>query len=195
MRKSQLQSRSIITDKEYQSFSEKFVDGLLDPGQPWLIEYALAGGFNKVPDEEYIDSGRFAWGMRDAIEHGWLADEWMVEAFRKPDKQKLVLWLKKNAKAAKLTRDHMARLLECTKSKTLRRSLKGLGTGFLFSLMSVFNIGFREFNLGQWIRMLQPREFDIRARGWMRVLSGVQSLLGVALVALSLLSYIGQPFD
>jgi uncharacterized protein YjbI with pentapeptide repeats len=70
-----------------------------------------------------------------------------------------------------------------------------LGTAILFSLMSIFNIGFREFNFGRWIRMLQPREFDIRARGWMRTLSGLQSLLGVALVALSLLSYFGHPFD
>ena len=77
----------------------------------------------------------------------------------------------------------------------LGRELRALGTAFLFSLMSVFNIGFREFNFGRWIRMLQPREFDIRARGWMRTVSGLQSLLGVLLVALSLLSYFGHPFD
>ncbi len=70
----------------------------------------------------------------------------------------------------------------------LRWEITALGTAFLFSLMSEFNIGFREFNFGRWIRMLQPREFDIRARGWMRTLSGIQSLIGVALVALSLLS-------
>jgi Pentapeptide repeats (8 copies) len=77
----------------------------------------------------------------------------------------------------------------------VRRELRALGTAFLFSLMSVFNIGFREFNFGRWIRMLQPREFDIRARGWMRTVSGVQSLLGVALTTLALLSYFGHPFD
>jgi uncharacterized protein YjbI with pentapeptide repeats len=79
--------------------------------------------------------------------------------------------------------------------RLMARELNGLGTAFLFSLMSVFNIGFREFNFGRWIRTLQPREFDIRARGWMRSVSGVQSLLGVALLALSLLSYFGHPFD
>jgi hypothetical protein len=77
----------------------------------------------------------------------------------------------------------------------LQLELRAFGTAFLFSLMSVFNIGFREFNFGRWIRMLQPREFDIRARGWMRTVSGIQSLLGVALVALSLLSYFGHPFE
>jgi hypothetical protein len=73
--------------------------------------------------------------------------------------------------------------------------ITALGTAFLFSLMSVFNIGFQELNFGRWIRMLQTREFDIRARGWMRTVSGVQSLIGAALVALSLLSSFGHPFD
>lgn len=74
-------------------------------------------------------------------------------------------------------------------------SLRPLGTALLFSLMSSFNIGFQGFNLGRWIRMLQPREFDIRATGWMRTVSGIQSLLGLALVALSLLSYFDHPFE
>jgi hypothetical protein len=73
--------------------------------------------------------------------------------------------------------------------------MRALGTAFLFSLMSVFNIGFREFNFGRWIRMMQTREFDIGARGWMRTVSGIQSLLGVALVTLALLSYFGHPFE
>jgi len=79
--------------------------------------------------------------------------------------------------------------------RAFKRQRRALGAAFLFSLMSVFNIGFREFNFGRWIRMAQPREFDIRARGWMRTVSGIQSLLGVALTALSLLSYFGRPFD
>lgn len=79
--------------------------------------------------------------------------------------------------------------------RILRREFKALGTAFLFSLMSVFNIGFREVNFGRWIRMIQTREFDIRARGWMRIASGLQSLLGVALVALAIISYLGHAFD
>jgi hypothetical protein len=79
--------------------------------------------------------------------------------------------------------------------RMFNRELVALGTAFLFSLMSVFNIGFREFNFGRWIRMLQPREFDIRPRGWMRSVSGIESLVGVALLALALLSYFGHPFD
>lgn len=68
-------------------------------------------------------------------------------------------------------------------------------TAILFSLMSTCNIGFKEFNFGRWIRLLQPREYDIRARGWLRTLSGLQALVGLALLALSILSYFGHPFD
>jgi Sel1 repeat/Pentapeptide repeats (8 copies) len=92
-----------------------------------------------------------------------------------------------------------ASYLGSRRSATLRRRARAeiilFGTALLFSLMSVFNIGFRDFNFGRWIRMLQTREFDIRARGWMRTVSGVQSLVGVALAALALLSYFGQPFE
>ena len=77
----------------------------------------------------------------------------------------------------------------------IRWELHALATAALFSLMTTFNIGFRELNFGRWIRMIQPREFDIKARGWPRVVSGLQSLLSVGLVALSLLSYFGRPFE
>ena len=79
--------------------------------------------------------------------------------------------------------------------RRIRRELHVLATAALFSLMTTFNIGFRELNFGRWIRMIQPREFDIKARGWPRVVSGLQSLLSVGLVALSLLSYFGRPFE
>jgi hypothetical protein len=77
----------------------------------------------------------------------------------------------------------------------INSEIRALGTAFTFSLMSVFSLGFHDFNIGVWIRMLQPRDFDIRAGGWMRTVSGLQSLIGLGLVALSLLSYFGQPFD
>jgi len=70
-----------------------------------------------------------------------------------------------------------------------------LKTALLFSLMSVFSIGYGSFDAGQWIRLLMGREFDLKARGWMRTLSGVQSLLGAGLLALSILSYFGHPFE
>ena len=76
-----------------------------------------------------------------------------------------------------------------------RRRLSGaLGYAFFFSLMSTFNIGFRQWNFGRWIRLVMPKEFDIKAHGWPRVVSGLQSLLSVGLLALALLSYFGDPF-
>ncbi len=76
-----------------------------------------------------------------------------------------------------------------------RYARRALGTAALFSMMSAFNIGFREVNLGRWIRLMQPREFDIKARGWLRVVSGLQSLTSVYLLALAILSHFGTPFD
>jgi hypothetical protein len=79
------------------------------------------------------------------------------------------------------------------------RSLAGeavaFGTASLFSLMTTFNLGFHDLALGRWLRLLQSRDFDLRAKGWMRVYAGVQSLVGLGLVALSLLSYFGHPFE
>lgn len=87
--------------------------------------------------------------------------------------------------------------LRPTGSRRARRrwERKLLGTAFLFSLTSVLNLGFQGFDFGRYIRMLHTRDFDLRARGWMRTLSGIQSLLGLALVAMSLLSYFGHPFE
>ena len=47
-----------------------------------------------------------------------------------------------------------------------------LRTSMFFSLMSAFNIGFRDINFGRWLRLLTRQEFDIKAewagRGWSR---------------------------
>ncbi len=63
-----------------------------------------------------------------------------------------------------------------------------------FSLMSAFNLGFRDINFGRWLRMLTTREYDLKAVGWARTVSGFQSLLSVYLIALWVLTYFGRPF-
>lgn len=63
-----------------------------------------------------------------------------------------------------------------------------------FSLMSAFNIGFRDINFGRWLRLLTRQEFDIKAMGWVRVVAGWQSLISVYLIALWVLTYFGRPF-
>jgi uncharacterized protein YjbI with pentapeptide repeats len=69
-----------------------------------------------------------------------------------------------------------------------------LRTAMFFSLMSAFNIGFREINFGRWLRLLTRTEFDIKAVGWARVIAGWQSLISVLLIALFLLTFFGRPF-
>jgi hypothetical protein len=78
---------------------------------------------------------------------------------------------------------------------TLRRSLRRLRLAFYFSLLSAFNLGWRELNVGNWISRLQKREYTLRATGWPRTVAGLQSLLSVYLLALWVLTYFGRPFD
>lgn len=70
----------------------------------------------------------------------------------------------------------------------LREEWLALRASMFFSLMSAFNIGFRDINFGRWLRLLTRHEFDMKAIGWVRVVAGWQSLLSVYLVALWLLT-------
>ena len=76
----------------------------------------------------------------------------------------------------------------------LRREWRVLRAAMFFSLMSAFNIGFRDINFGRWLRLLTRREYDLKAVGWARTVSGFQSLLSVYLIALWVLTYFGRPF-
>lgn len=69
-----------------------------------------------------------------------------------------------------------------------------LRAAMFFSLMSAFNIGFRDINFGRWLRLLTRQEFDIKAVGWARMVAGWQSLISVYLIALWILTYFGRPF-
>jgi uncharacterized protein YjbI with pentapeptide repeats len=69
------------------------------------------------------------------------------------------------------------------------------GYAAYFSLLSAFHIGWRDLNVGNWIARIQPREYALRPVGWVRVVSGIQSLLSVYLLALWALTYFGRPFQ
>jgi hypothetical protein len=90
-------------------------------------------------------------------------------------------------------------LLRPPMAKTWRERLVGearmLRTGLYFSLLSAFHVGWREYNVGTWIARLQSREYTVRATGWVRTVSGFQSLLSVYLLALWVLTYFGRPFE
>jgi hypothetical protein len=74
-------------------------------------------------------------------------------------------------------------------------TLGAIGYAAYFSLLSTFNIGWRDLNVGTWIARTQPREYALRATGWLRVVSGIQSLLSVYLLAIWVLTYFGRPFQ
>jgi hypothetical protein len=77
----------------------------------------------------------------------------------------------------------------------LIHELRLLRTACYFSLLSAFSLGWRELNIGTWIIRMQPREYSLRATGWVRTVSGLQSLLSVYLLALWVLTYFGRPFE
>jgi len=72
--------------------------------------------------------------------------------------------------------------------------LKAFIFGLYFSVLSAFNIGWRDLNVGNWIQRLQVREYILRPTGWVRTVSGVQALISVYLLAIWVLTYFGRPF-
>ena len=83
-------------------------------------------------------------------------------------------------------------------SKPELLALKGFSSvklAFYFSLLSAFHIGWRDLNVGNWITRVQPREYTLSASGWVRTVSGIQSLLSVYLLAIWVLTYFGRPFE
>ena len=48
-----------------------------------------------------------------------------------------------------------------------------LSWALYFSLLSAFHIGWRDLNVGSWLTRMQPSEYTLRARGWVRVVSGL----------------------
>jgi len=70
-----------------------------------------------------------------------------------------------------------------------------LRLALFFSVLSAFQIGWRELNIGNWISRLQLREYQLRGKGWVRILAGSQSLMSAYLIVLWALTYFGRPFQ
>ncbi|MBF0476731.1 MAG: hypothetical protein HQK59_13055 [Deltaproteobacteria bacterium] len=66
---------------------------------------------------------------------------------------------------------------------------------FYFSVLSAFHLGWREINVGTWIARLNPKEFNLGATGWAKVVSGVQSIIGLYLLIIWALTSFGHPFE
>jgi uncharacterized protein YjbI with pentapeptide repeats len=77
----------------------------------------------------------------------------------------------------------------------VRAVARMLWIALCFSVLSAFQLGWRDFNVGSWIARLQPREYSLRASGWVRTVAAAESLISVYLMALWALTYFGRPFE
>lgn len=64
--------------------------------------------------------------------------------------------------------------------------------GFFFSVISAGGVGYRDLDVGRWIERIKREETTLKATGWLRSLSGLQSLVSVYLLALWLVTYFGR---
>ena len=86
-------------------------------------------------------------------------------------------------------------LAGCAPELLHKPGMKALGYAFYFSILSAFSMGWRDLNIGNWIVRLQWKEYTLRSSGWVRTISGVQSLFSVYLLAVWLMTYFGRPFE
>ena len=73
--------------------------------------------------------------------------------------------------------------------------IRSVGWAIYFSVLSTFQIGLRDVELGRWIWRLQRREYVLRGHGLIRIVSGLQSLACLYLISVSALTYFGRPFQ
>ena len=83
---------------------------------------------------------------------------------------------------------------EIIKKIDISNSFFNLAYAPYFSLLSAVYIGWRDINVRNWVTKIQPFEHTLKANGWVRTLSGIQSLISVYLLALTVLTYFGNPF-
>lgn len=104
-------------------------------------------------------------------------------------------WLPQGAMVATATRaGRISSIIWALWNRT-RWEARVVSTAVLFSAMSVLNLGIQGLDVGRWVRLIHRREFDLQARGTIRLMAGIQSILSFLLLALAALSYFGQPFE
>lgn len=75
------------------------------------------------------------------------------------------------------------------------REIKLAAYAVFFSLLSTFNLGFRDIDFGRWLRLILPKKTDFQPFGWVRTISGLQAILSILLMGFGLLFYFGRFFD
>jgi uncharacterized protein YjbI with pentapeptide repeats len=188
--------------KQLQAWNPSWFDLEETDTRPWLEK--LAGKSEslfsyvlfELPSHYGMAPGRALWGLLSFIP-GFALLYWIALQHAS---SRSGLWM--IVPADRLTRgrgqEKVLRIRPQT-AKTWRERLMGefrlFRTSLYFSLLSAFHLGWREFNVGTWIARMQPREYTLRATGWVRTVSGIQSLLSVYLLALWVLTYFGRPFE
>ena len=161
-----------------------------DP-RPWLEQLAgkIEGLFRymlfALPCDYGMAPGRAMWGLLGLIPI-FAFPYWL--AIKYGDSRSGLWVILPEDRLASRSSKKKTVLLRPPKAKTRRECLAGearmLRTGLYFSLLSAFHLGWREYNVGTWIARLQPREYTLRATGWVRTVAGIQSLISVYLLAL-----------
>lgn len=68
-------------------------------------------------------------------------------------------------------------------------------TAAYFSILSATNLGFQQFTLGDWIHRVARQDAVLQAVGLPHIVSGIQTVLGLFLLAVWVLTYFGRPFQ
>jgi hypothetical protein len=76
-----------------------------------------------------------------------------------------------------------------------RTGWRHIGLSIILSLERSLRFGFKEFSPASALKLFLPPDFDIEVRGLARVVGGLQAVLSVGLIALSLLSFFTNFFD
>jgi uncharacterized protein YjbI with pentapeptide repeats len=69
-----------------------------------------------------------------------------------------------------------------------------IGWAMFFSAISALNVGFRKFSTGRGLLGLTRKEIELEAHGWVRVVSGLQSLVSAYLILLWAANLFATPF-
>lgn len=119
-------------DDRFQRFAEQFVKHVLDPRQPWMIQYILAGGFGQVPNEKELATGGHALDVINCMDRDWFQPVWLVDALYSSDSPKLIPYFRQRAMEAGLTDKQLDRLLRMADPVFFKQSLKELVAPFKF---------------------------------------------------------------
>jgi len=77
----------------------------------------------------------------------------------------------------------------------LWREFKIVCVTVFYTLLNTFNLGFRDFDFGRWLRLILPWKVDFQSVGLVKTISGLQAIFSILLMAFGLLFYFGRFFD